>query len=126
MRAFEIHLNGKKLCVAGLKTGTLLFAVSCSENNQGRGDVGLGMTGMLLTQETVRWQQRGLRMNDAILLKIVESPKTDKYKTIQKAPSDDRKYEKAYVRRMAKEFGWTLQSEARRKKTAITRGRRVE
>ena len=86
----------------------------------------MGMTGMLLTQETVRWQQRGLRMNDAILLKIVESPKTDKYKTIQKAPSDDRKYEKAYVRRMAKEFGWTLQSEARRKKTAITRGRRVE
>ena len=123
MRAFEIHLNGKKLCVAGLETGDLRFWVACGENKQGRGGVGLDMTGMLPTLETVRWQHRELRMNDAILLKIVESPKADKYKTMQKAPRDPRKYEKAWVRRIAKEFGWTIQPGAKKKKTEVTRTR---
>ena len=26
MRAFEVHLNGKKLCVAGLEEGSVLFS----------------------------------------------------------------------------------------------------
>jgi Txe/YoeB family toxin of Txe-Axe toxin-antitoxin module len=121
MRAFEIHLNGEKLCVAGLETGTLLFSVACEENKQGRSGVGLNMTGTLLALETVRWQHRGLRMNDEILVKIVEITKADKYKTMQKPPSDERKYEKAYVRRMANEFGWTIQRGPRRKKTAAAR-----
>jgi hypothetical protein len=121
MRAFEIYLNGKKLCVAGLDSGTLLFSVACSENRHGRGEVGLNMTGVLLTQETVRWQHRSLRMNDEVRIKIKESAKSDKYKVLQKAPSDPRKYEKAYVRRMAKEFGWTIQTGAKKKKTADTR-----
>ena len=50
MRAFEVHLNETKLCVAGLEEGSLLFSVSCTENKQGRGEIGLGMTGLLLTQ----------------------------------------------------------------------------
>lgn len=118
MRAFEVYLNGKKLCVAGLETGTLLFSVTCTENKQGRGGVGLGMTGMLLDHGTVRWQQRGLRMNDELRVKIVESRTSDKYEILQTASSDERKYEKAYVRRMAKEFGWTITPEAKRKKRA--------
>ncbi len=121
MRAFEIYLNGKKLCVAGLDSGTLLFGVGCTENSHGRGEVGLNMTGMLLTLETVRWQHRSLRMNDDVRIRIIESPKSDKYKVLQKAPSDPLKYEKAYVRRMAKEFGWTIQPATRKKKTADAR-----
>jgi hypothetical protein len=120
MRAFEVHLNGKKLCVAGLETGTLLFSVGCSENKRGRGGIGLGMTGLLLTQASVRWQQRGLRMNDEVRVKIVETDIVDKFKVLQKAPADERKYEKAYVRRMAKEFGWTIQAGAKRKKTGTS------
>jgi hypothetical protein len=115
MRAFEIYLNNKKLCVAGLEEGMLLLGVSCSENKHGRSLVGLDMTGMLLTQSTVRWQRRVLRMNDEIRVKIVETNKSDKYKVLQKPPGDARKYEKAYVRRMAKEFGWTIRAGAKKK-----------
>ena len=115
MRAFEIHLNGKKLCAAGLEEGMLLFGVACSENKHGRGSVGLNMTGMLLTQETVRWQHRALRMNDEVRIKIVETRSVDKFKVLQKAPSDPMKYEKQAVRRMAKEFGWTIQTGAPKK-----------
>jgi hypothetical protein len=41
----------------------------------------------------------------------------DKFKVLQKAPRYPEKYEKAYARRMAKEFGWTIQSRAKGKKT---------
>ena len=109
MRAFEIYLNGKKLCVAGVDLGDLLCSVSGGENKQGRGDIGLNVTGYLLTQETIRWQHRSLQMNDQILIKITEAKAVDKYEVLQKARRDSRKYEKAYVRRMAKEFGWTIQ-----------------
>jgi lipocalin len=121
MRAFEIYLNDKKLCVAGLDQGTLSFGIGCFENSRCRGEVGLSMTGMLLlTLETIRWQHRALRINDEVRVRIVESPKSDNYKVLQKAPADERKYEKAYVRRMAKEFGWTIQAGAKRKKTGAS------
>jgi len=102
MRAFEIHLNGKRLCVAGLEEGMLLFGLACTENKNGRGGVGLDMTGMLLNQETVRWQHRSLQMNDEVRIKIVEARKVDKSEVMQKAPRDPRKYEKKWVRTMAK------------------------
>ena len=113
MRAFEIHLNGEKICVAGLEEGTLLFSIGCSEDKRGEGGIGLGMTGIRLTQETVRWQQRPLRINDEIQIKIVETETVDEPELLQKAPRDERKYEKRYVRRMAKEFGWTIQTGSR-------------
>ena len=117
MRAFEVHLNGKKICVAGLEEGTLLFSVACGGNKHGRSGIGLGMTGLLLTQASVQWQRRSLRMNDEVRVKVVETGAVDKFTILQKAPKDERKYEKAYVRRMAKEFGWTILTSAKGKKT---------
>jgi hypothetical protein len=116
MRAFEIHLNGKKLCVAGLEEGMLLFSVACSENKHGRGGVGLSMKGVLDTQQGVRWKNRTLRINDEVRIKIVETSKVERFTVLQEPPRDPRKYEKKWVRRMAKEFGWTIQSETRKKK----------
>ena len=49
-------------------------------------------------------------MNDQVQVKIVETQNVDKPEVLQIAPRDSRKYEKAYVRRMAKEFGWTIQT----------------
>jgi len=110
MRAFEIHLNGKKLCLAGMEHGTLLFSIACSENKQGRGAVGLGMTGLKLNQETVRWQQCAMQLNDEVRIRIIEADAVDKPELLPPAPRDTRKYEKAAVRTMAKEFGWTVQT----------------
>jgi hypothetical protein len=116
MRAFEIHLNGELLCVAGMDTGMLLFSVSCSENKQGRSGVGLGMTGIAPNNGTVRWRQLGLEIGAEVRIKIVETEKADQPEILEKAPRDPGKYDKAYVRRRAKEFGWTIQTPARKKK----------
>lgn len=85
MRAFEIRLNGKRLCIAGIEDGMLLCSVACTENKNGRGDVGLGMTGTsFLKEEVFRWQNRTLRMNDVVRVKIIETNKVDKPKLLQK------------------------------------------
>jgi hypothetical protein len=110
MRAFEIHLNGKRLCVAGMEEGTLLFSVGCTANKHGRGAVGLSMTGLLPTLETVLWKHRTLRKNERVRIKVVETQTVDRPKVLQQAPRDTRKYEKAHVRRMAKELGWTIKT----------------
>jgi len=118
MRAFQIYLNGKKLCVAGLEQGDLLFSISGGGNTHGGGGVGLGMTGLLPTKSTVRWQQRSLKMNDQIQVKIVEAKTVDRFEVLQRPPRDARKYEKAYVRRMAREFGWTIQAKPRKSQSS--------
>jgi hypothetical protein len=115
MRAFEIYVNGKRICVAGLEQGLLLFSIGCSENRRGRSEVGLGMTGIAPGGETVRWQQRSLQINEQVRIKIVEAKTVDKPEVLEKAPRDSRKHEKAYVRRMAKEFGWKIQTDAQKK-----------
>lgn len=109
MRAFEIRLNGKKLSVAGMGQGMLLFSIACTENRNGRGGIGLSMTGLTLSLETVGWERRTLKINDRVEVRIVEVGAADKPEVMQPAPRDERKYEKAYVRRMAKEFGWTIE-----------------
>jgi hypothetical protein len=116
MRVFEIRLNGKKLCVAGMEHGTLLFSVGCSENKQGRSGIGLCMTGLRPDNETVRWQQLELAIGAKVQIKVLEAKTADTPEVLQKAPRDTRKYEKAYVRRMAKEFGWTLQTGTEKRK----------
>jgi hypothetical protein len=118
MRAFEIYLNGKKLCVAGVELGDLHFGMGCGENTHGRGEVGLSVTALLPTKSTIRWQQRPLRMNDQVRVKIVESETVDRFTVLQEPPRDARKYEKAYVRRMAKEFGWTIQAKSRKSRSS--------
>jgi hypothetical protein len=75
------------------------------------------MTGGLLTQETIRWQQRSLRTNDEVRIKVIETAKGNKFKVLQKAPRSQEKYEKAYVLRGDKEFGWTIETGAKGKKT---------
>lgn len=110
MRAFEIYLNRKKLCVAGLNNqGELLFSLSSGQNLKGQGGIFLNMTGLPLTQETVRWQYRTLQMNDQVRIKIVEAKAADAFEVIQKNRRDTRG-EKAWVRRMAKEFGWKIET----------------
>lgn len=48
-------------------------ATSCTENKNGRGDVGLDVTGVsFLKEELVRWQRRTLRTNDVVWVKIIE------------------------------------------------------
>jgi hypothetical protein len=96
--------------------GTLLLSMGCSENRLGCGEVGLSMTGLAPNLETVRWLQLALDMGSKVQVKVVEAKLVDQPEILAKAPRDIKKYEKAACRRMAKEFGWTIQTGTKKEK----------
>ena len=87
MRAFEVHLNGKKLCLAGI--GDVSWV------RQRRLHVG--------DKITVRIVEK----------KAVDEPSI-KYCF---DPAKELKNQKIYARKMAKKLGWTIQPRPKSKKT---------
>src|SRR6476660_3386964 len=86
MRTFEVLLNGKKLCTAGVGDDGVLTAIVSSVHRRGeaalsREDSGAGKDGLRLdvgglitsTAEQVRWQNRRLHMGDEIRIRIGEA-----------------------------------------------------
>lgn len=110
MHAFDLWLNGKKLCRAGLDgnsvTNTMIDSVVGPNGRRLHLRVGGLSTD---ASEFVTWRSMQLRVGDEIRLLIVEAEKADKPRTrIPRDPKQEERHEKAYVRRMAKKFGWKV------------------
>ena len=80
MRAFEVYLNGKKLCLAGIGDDGVLSAIVNWVTRRDRGDLFLEVGGLISpTEEHVAWtSQKPLRVGDKIQVKIVERSTVDK------------------------------------------------
>jgi hypothetical protein len=126
MRAFEVHLNGRKLCVAGIGKTGVLTAILDYVGGQGREETALTVGGLLTTvDEHVRWiKRRKLRTGDEIHVRVldcesVESPEERRHRD-RKA---ELKEQQRYVRQAAKEWGWaiTVSKPTRRSKTSPKR-----
>ena len=113
MRAFEVYLNGKKLCVAGIGDDGVLSAIVNWVTRKGDGDLFLEVGGLISpTQEHVAWiGQKPLQVGDKVQVKIVERDTANK--PAKRYKWDSRKQlvsEKAYVRALAKKLGWTIKT----------------
>lgn len=115
MRAFQVHLNGRKLCTAGFSEhDVVLSAIVDHVSGNGKDDLVLTV-GRLITpkKEYVRWVKRKkLRIGDEIRLRIIETQSVDSPKE-RRTRSDvwtspNLRQQKEYVRQMAKKFGWTV------------------
>ena len=110
MRAYEIFLNEKRLCTAGIgKNGYISAIVTyLSEKNE----TGLDIVGLLASKKVyVRWTRRPLHTGDEVRVKIVDKKTVDKFqKIIGRVDGPDRivELQKRMVRRMAKGFGWEI------------------
>ena len=117
MRAYEIFLNGKLLCAAGIgKHGYISAIVTyLSEKNQ----TDIDIVGLLASKKLYgRWARRPLRTGDEVRIKIVEKKTVDKFKKIigrVDKPGRTIQLQKRMVRKLANEFGW----EIRQKHTAL-------
>jgi hypothetical protein len=80
MRAFEIHLNGKKLCLAGIDKGILAATVNWVARPRRSDEVGGFSVGGLIdpTEQHVEWTNRKLHIGDDLRIKIVEKDAVDK------------------------------------------------
>ncbi len=78
MRAFNVQLNGKKLCLAGVRgNGVLSAMVVWAE--RGKIENPFIEVGGLANEEQQKWiKQRHLQVGDEIRIRVVESNSVDK------------------------------------------------
>lgn len=116
MRAFEVFLNGERLCVAGIGNDGVLTTIIDYVVNHGQ-RLHLHVGGLLLPEgEHVRWVGRPLRIGDKVEVKIVECDTVNKpRKRFPRDPKREIKSQKRYVRNIAKKFGWTIETHSKSK-----------
>jgi hypothetical protein len=110
MRAYEIFLNGKRLCSAGIGKDGYISAIITYLSEKNKTDIDI--VGLLASKKLyVRWTRRPLRTGDEVRIKIVDKKSVDKFKKIiGRVDNPDRivELQKRMVRRMAKGFGWEI------------------
>jgi hypothetical protein len=120
MRAFELYVNGKKIGTAGVGDYGVLSAIVTWVGRTGRTplakrkrtveDVGVVLGGLISeTEEHLRWHQQPLGIGDEVSVKVIEAASVDRPRHRQKRNrKEELRQQKAYVRRMAKTFGWKI------------------
>ncbi|HYG22615.1 MAG TPA: hypothetical protein VEH04_07535 [Verrucomicrobiae bacterium] len=119
MIAFELYLNGKKVCTAGV--GDLGVLSSClvwrgAQPYQKGGSpvseyIKVDVGGLAGSGEHLWWVERNLKRGEVVAIKVVETDRVDKPRKRQRPdPKGDLRRQKQYVRRMAKQFGWKIQT----------------
>jgi hypothetical protein len=117
MRAFEISLNGKRFCLAGIgKDGVLSTTITYVPFRKRR-ETRLYVGGIVLPQdEHVFWKESILHLGDELRLKVVEKGAVDAPRErVPRDPAAEVKSQKQYVRKMAKKFGWKIQNSRKSK-----------
>jgi len=109
MRTFEVYLNRKRLCVAGLDDDCVLTTIiDYVSRDRGRLHLHVGALDSS-TEEHVRWQDRNLRVGDEIRIRIANRKRADvPVKRFPRDPSKELESKKRYVRHYAKELGWEI------------------
>src|SRR5205823_1397638 len=117
MKAFEVHLNGKNLCIAGLVGNGVLSVIMDYVSGHGSDEAALSVGGLISsTQEHVRWAERTrLKTGDEILVKVIEAETADMpQRRFSRDPAVELKHQQEYVREMAKKLGWTVNTKRSR------------
>lgn len=102
MRSFNVSLNGKKLCLAGVgERGVLSAIISWVAGDRGE-DLFIEVGG-LANDEHIDWvKQKCLQVGDEIRVKIVESgPADEPVRRRGNHPAETLKAKKRYVRMLA-------------------------
>ena len=114
MIAFEVLVNGKKRCLAGVaKVGVAsvnLYWVKREPLVRGlpKEELRLSVGGLdSLKSQNLDWLAEDLNCGDEVLIRVKKMGKVDAPLKVRPVDKSVRP-KKAYVRRMAKEFGWKI------------------
>lgn len=115
-------MNGKKLCLAGIGDDGVLSAIAnwVAGGRYKAADLFLEVGGLISpSQEHVAWiKQRPLRVGDEIRVKIIDATSVDvPTQRYRNDSAKDLKSRKAYVRALAKQLGWTIQTHPKKSKS---------
>jgi len=76
MRGMEVHLNGNKLCTAGIGTDGVLNTTINVVSRKGEYHMEMRVGG-LENNEFLNWSTNGLRVGDEITVRIIETDSID-------------------------------------------------
>lgn len=111
MKAFEVHVNGRKVCTAGLGGRGVLNVMIDYVSGESRDEVALTVGGLVRAmEEHVHWVERQkLQTGDEIQVKVIEAESADNpQRRFSRDAAAELKQQKQYVRQMAKRFGWRV------------------
>jgi hypothetical protein len=110
MIAFEVYLNGKKLCLAGVGNNGVLAAITDYVTGTRPDRLHLHVGGLLSSKdEHVRWRDAKLNLGDEITIRIVETISVDRPRERKRRnPAEEQKLLKQYIRTTAKQLGWRI------------------
>jgi hypothetical protein len=110
MRAFEVYLNGKRLCTAGIGDDGVLTTIVNYVVGNGRDEVNLHVGGLISPiDEDVTWRTTQIQTGDEVRVRVIEAAKVDKpRKRHRRDFAAEKRQTKRYVRAMAKQFGWQI------------------
>src|SRR5258708_32444937 len=110
MRAFKVHLNGKLICVAGVGGhGVLTAIVDYVVDGRSR-TLNLSVGGLFTpSEEHAEWKRLGLKVGDSVGVTVIETDLVDRPRKRYRPDSKTaERNQKAYIRAVAKKFGWQL------------------
>jgi hypothetical protein len=86
MRAFEIHLNGKKLCLAGLRKGIVAVNLKWVARAKRTDEIGgISVSGLIEeTNQHITWSMQQLDVGDELRIKLVEKSAVDKPRKVKR------------------------------------------
>lgn len=124
MRVFEVHLNKKRLCVAGIGEDGVLTAVVTHVIKNGKEENTLHIGGLISPDsEHVTWNELPLKTGDSVQVNIGVSRKIDNpVKRERGDPMKEKKYQRRYVREMAKQLGWKVIPSSKVKSSGLAKG----
>ena len=121
MLAFEVYINGKKRCTAGIRGPCVLTAALCwvlrgrTSRGRKRKELNFGVGGLVSrSDEDLQWLQRDVQPGDEVTIRIIEAAKVDKPKKRRRqraTPAQIQARKQALVLRLAKEIGWKVQTQ---------------
>lgn len=111
MRAFEIFLNGKKICLAGIGDDGVLTTTITYVPFRRRRETRLYIGGLVLPQhEHVFWKEAILHVGDEVRIKIVEKHSVNRPRTrTPRDPAAESLAEQQHLQKLAKKYGFKLQ-----------------
>ena|ERR1700722_11928546 len=110
MQAFEVFVNGKKVCVAGIGNDGVLTTIITHAPFRRRRETRLRVGGLISpADEHVDWVESMLRAGDEVHVRIIETETVDRpSKRHPRDPKFADKMEKRNLRILAKKWGWNL------------------
>ena len=110
MKAFDVRLNGKKLCVAGIGEDGVMSTLIDHVVRNGHNGLDLTVGGLLSpTDEHVTWKRLPLKVGDKVEVRIIEAAAVDSpEERFRRDSKQDERNSKAYVKALALKFGWKV------------------